>query len=43
MFHYDLKYFQSIQFAEYKEGEFYDWHPDTYDEKEPNKMRKMEN
>ena len=41
MFHYDLTYFQSIQFAEYKEGEFYDWHTDTYDEKEPNKMRKL--
>ena len=41
MFNYDLTYFQRIQFAEYKNGDFYDWHPDTYDEKEPNKMRKL--
>ena len=27
-FHYDLKYFQPIQFAEYKDGGFYGWHQD---------------
>ena len=30
MFNYDLTYFQPIQFAEYKDGGFYDWHIDTY-------------
>ena len=40
-FHYDLTYFQSIQFAKYSEGQFYDWHIDAYPEKEPNKTRKL--
>ena len=27
-FHYALEYFQAVQFAEYKNGGFYDWHQD---------------
>ena len=41
MFNYDLTYFQPIQFAEYKDGGFYDWHIDTYYQDEPNKTRKL--
>ena len=41
MFNYDLTYFQSIQFAEYKNGDFYDWHIDSYYQDEPNKTRKL--
>ena len=41
MFNYDLTYFQSIQFAEYKNGDFYDWHIDSHYQAEPNKTRKL--
>ena len=41
MFKYDLTYFQAIQFAEYKNGGFFDWHIDTYLQDEPNKTRKL--
>jgi len=41
MFHYDLTYFQSIQFAEYKDGGHYDWHIDSYNQDQPNKTRKL--
>ena len=41
MFNYNLTYFQTIQFAEYKDGGFYDWHIDTYYQDEPNKTRKL--
>ena len=41
MFHYDLTYFQSIQFAEYKDGGHYDWHIDSYHQDELNKTRKL--
>jgi len=41
LFHYDLTYFQQIQFAKYSDGEFYDWHVDTYETNEPNKTRKL--
>ena len=41
MFNYDLTYFQSIQFAAYKNGDFYDWHIDSYYQDEPNKTRKL--
>ena len=40
-FHYDLTYFQSIQFAKYSKGQFYDWHIDAYPNKEPKKTRKL--
>ena len=40
-FNYDLEYFQAIQFAEYKNGGFFDWHIDTYLQDEPNKTRKL--
>ena len=41
MFNYDLTYFQPIQFAEYKNGGFYDWHIDTHHQDKPNKTRKL--
>ena len=41
MFNYDLTYFQSIQFADYRDGGFYDWHVDSYDQDKPNKTRKL--
>ena len=41
MFNYDLTYFEPIQFAEYKEAAFYDWHIDSYQQNEPNKTRKL--
>ena len=41
MFNYDLTYFQPVQFAEYKDGGFYDWHVDTHYQDEPNKTRKL--
>ena len=41
MFHYDLTYFQSIQFSVYKDGGFFDWHTDSYHQDQPNKTRKL--
>jgi PKHD-type hydroxylase len=41
LFKYDLTYFQNIQFGEYKDGGFYDWHTDSYLNAEPNKTRKL--
>jgi len=32
-FNYDLKYFESSQFSEYKDGGFYGWHKDSSDER----------
>ena len=41
LFHYDLTYFQQIQFTKYSGGDFYDWHVDTYETNEPNSTRKL--
>ena len=40
-FNYDLEYFQSIQFAEYKDGGFYGWHQDNTGANEANEVRKL--
>jgi len=40
-FHYDLKYFQAIQFTEYKNGGFYDWHQDQGNTNETKEVRKL--
>tara|TARA_Y100001949_G_C15969722_1_gene323269 strand:- start:241 stop:840 length:600 start_codon:yes stop_codon:yes gene_type:complete len=40
-FHYDLKYFQAIQFAEYENGGFFDWHQDDAGRSEINERRKL--
>ena len=40
-FNYDLKYFQAIQFAEYKNGGFFDWHQDDAGRSEANEIRKL--
>ena len=40
-YNYDLKYFQSIQFAEYKNGGFYGWHQDDSGVDEDNEIRKL--
>ena len=40
-FHYDLEYFQAIQFAEYKNGGFYDWHQDSSQPDAKNNVRKL--
>ena len=40
-FHYDLKYFQEIQFAEYQKGDFFDWHQDASEPDENNELRKL--
>jgi len=40
-FHYDLEYFQAIQFAEYKNGGFYDWHQDASEPDSKNNVRKL--
>ena len=41
IFHYDLTYFQQIQFSVYKDGGFYDWHTDLYHQDQPNRTRKL--
>ena len=41
MFKYDLTYFEKVQFAEYKDAGFYDWHIDSYYKDEPDKTRKL--
>ena len=40
-FHYDLEYFQAIQFGEYKNGGFYDWHKDATEIGKDNEIRKL--
>ena len=40
-FHYDLTYFQAIQFAEYKDGGFYGWHQDASGIEPNNETRKL--
>lgn len=40
-FHYDLTYFQAIQFAEYKDGGFYGWHQDASGIDPDNETRKL--
>ena len=40
-FHYDLEFFQAIQFAEYKNGGFYDWHQDASEPDAKNHQRKL--
>jgi PKHD-type hydroxylase len=40
-FHYDLTYFQPIQFAEYKDGGFYWWHQDANGIDPDNETRKL--
>ena len=40
-FHYDLTFFQAIQFAEYKDGGFYDWHQDASGIDPNNETRKL--
>ena len=40
-FHYDLKYFQAIQFAEYTKGAFYGWHQDASGIDPENETRKL--
>ena len=40
-FHYDLEYFQPIQFAEYKDGGFYGYHQDASGIDPENETRKL--
>ena len=40
-FHYDLTFFQAIQFAEYKDGGFYGWHQDASGIDPNNETRKL--
>ena len=40
-FNYYLKYFQAIQFAEYENGGFFDWHQDDAGRSEANEIRKL--
>tara|TARA_Y100001951_G_C11194433_1_gene213418 strand:+ start:111 stop:743 length:633 start_codon:yes stop_codon:yes gene_type:complete len=40
-FNYDLEYFQTVQFAEYKNGGFYDWHQDDIGISKSNEIRKL--
>ena len=40
-FHYDLTFFQAIQFAEYQDGGFYDWHQDASGIDPNNEIRKL--
>ena len=40
-FHYDLTFFQAIQFAEYKDGGFYGWHQDESGITKSNEIRKL--
>ena len=40
-FHYDLTFFQAIQFAEYKDGGFYGWHQDASGIDPDNETRKL--
>ena len=40
-FNYDLTFFQAIQFAEYKNGGFYEWHQDDGGINKSNEIRKL--
>ena len=40
-FNYDLEHFEAVQFAEYREGDFFDWHQDTSGIKQSNEIRKL--
>ena len=40
-FNYDLKYFQAVQFAEYKVGDFFGWHQDQTGISPSNEIRKL--
>ena len=40
-FNYDLEYFESIQFAEYKDGGFYEWHQDASGINQSDETRKL--
>jgi PKHD-type hydroxylase len=40
-FHYELTFFQAIQFAEYKDGGFYEWHQDASGIDPSNETRKL--
>ena len=40
-FNYDLELFERTQFAEYKNGGFYDWHQDSMEPDENNNIRKL--
>ena len=40
-FHYDLELFEGVQFAEYKDGGFYDWHQDSSTQDSKTKLRKL--
>ena len=40
-FHYELTFFQAIQFAEYKDGGFYGWHQDASGVDPNNETRKL--
>ena len=40
-FNYDLEYFQTIQFGEYKNGGFYGWHQDQVNIDKSNEIRKL--
>lgn len=40
-FNYDLKFFQPVQFAEYKDGGFYGWHQDSEGVSKDNEIRKL--
>jgi len=41
LFHYDLTFFQAIQFAEYKEDDFFEWHQDYGGISKSNEVRKL--
>tara|TARA_Y100000780_G_C13658220_1_gene407410 strand:- start:712 stop:1323 length:612 start_codon:yes stop_codon:yes gene_type:complete len=40
-FNYNLTFFQAVQFAEYKDGGFYDWHQDEGNIDKSNEVRKL--
>ena len=40
-FNYDLEFFERVQFAEYKDGGFYNWHQDSMGPDEKNNIRKL--
>jgi PKHD-type hydroxylase len=40
-FHYDLDYFQAVQFSEYREGGFFDWHQDDVGMGHVSEVRKL--
>lgn len=40
-FNYDLEFFERVQFAEYKNGGFYDWHQDSSTKDSKTKLRKL--